>query len=152
IGGGGFMLIRPSGPKAEPVVVDYRETAPAAATKDLFVKHGRKPHLTVGVPGSVTGLYLAHQKVGKLPWKDLVLPAVKLAEDGFAIDTALAGSLNSALRRVKDFPELKRVFDRPGGKWQAGDRLVQKDLAGTLRRIAEKGADGFYQGQTAELL
>src|SRR4051794_41489477 len=65
IGGGGFMLIRPAGAKSEPVVIDYRETAPAAATKDLFVQHGFKPHLTVGVPGSVAGLEMAHKKFGK---------------------------------------------------------------------------------------
>jgi gamma-glutamyltranspeptidase/glutathione hydrolase len=153
IGGGGFMLIRPAGPKSQPVVIDYRETAPAAATKDLFVKHGKKPYLTVGVPGSVLGLSLAHAKHGKLAWKDLVAPAVNLAEEGFVIDDALAGSLNRGLLRSKEFPELRRVYGKPGGgKWQAGDRLVQKDLARTLRRIAEKGAEGFYKGETAELL
>ncbi len=152
IGGGGFMLVRPAGPKSEPVVIDYRETAPAAAHKDLFVKHGRAPHMTVGVPGTVAGLTLAHQRYGKLPWKDLVAPAIKLAEDGFVIDAALAGSIEQALQRGKEQAELKRVFGKPGGKWRAGDRLVQKELAATLRRIAEKGADGFYKGQTAELI
>jgi gamma-glutamyltranspeptidase/glutathione hydrolase len=153
IGGGGFMLIRPAGARSEPVVIDSRETAPAAAGKDLFVKHGRKPHLTVGVPGSVAGLALAHRKYGKLPWKELVAPAAKLAGDGFAIDAALAGSLERGLKDGKDFAELKRVFGKPGGgKWRAGDRLVQKDLAATLRRIAERGADGFYKGETAELI
>jgi gamma-glutamyltranspeptidase/glutathione hydrolase len=153
IGGGGFMMVRPAGPKSAPVVVDYRETAPAAATRELFVKHGRKPHLTVGVPGSVAGLALAHQKYGKLPWKELVGPAVALAEEGFAIDDALAGSLNRALARSKDFAELRRVYGKSGGgRWRAGDRLVQKELARTLRRIADKGSDGFYKGETAELL
>jgi gamma-glutamyltranspeptidase/glutathione hydrolase len=102
----------------------------------------------------VAGLALAHQKYGKLPWKDLVAPAVALAEEGFLIDGALAGSLNRALNRGKALPELVRVFgkDRGKGRWQSGDRLVQKDLAQTLRRIAEGGADGFYKGKTAELL
>jgi gamma-glutamyltranspeptidase/glutathione hydrolase len=152
IGGGGFMVVRPAGAKSEPVVIDYRETAPAAATKDLFVKHGRKPHLTVGVPGSVAGLATAHAKFGKLPWKSLVEPAVKLAEDGFAIDQPLAGSINAALRRAKEFPELRRVFGKGEGTWKAGDRLVQKDLARTLKRIADGGSDGFYKGETADLL
>jgi gamma-glutamyltranspeptidase/glutathione hydrolase len=151
IGGGGFMLVRPAGEKSEPVVLDYRETAPALAARDLFVKHGKKPYLTVGVPGSVAGLALAHARFGKLPWKNLVAPAVGLAEEGFVIDAALARSLNRALARGKDFPELLRVFGKPAGKWQAGDRLVQKDLARTLARIAERGADGFYKGETAEL-
>jgi gamma-glutamyltranspeptidase/glutathione hydrolase len=149
IGGGGFMLVREPGAKAEPVVFDYREVAPAAATPDLFVKHGRKPHLTVGVPGSVAGLASAHARYGKLPWKDLVLPAVKLAEDGFVIDGWLAGSLNNALRRGKAFAELRRVYGKKDGQWAAGDKLVQPELARTLRLIAEKGPDGFYKGEIA---
>src|ERR1700752_5088551 len=83
IGGGGFMMIRPAGPKSEPVDIDYRETAPSAATSTLFGEQGRKPYLTVGVPGSVAGLALAHEKFGKLAWKELVSHAVKLAEEGF---------------------------------------------------------------------
>ena len=153
IGGGGFMMIRPAGARSEPVVVDYREVAPAAATKTLFAKHGTTAHRTVGVPGSVAGLALAHQKHGKLPWKDLVLPAVRLAEDGVVVDGPLAGSLNRALGRGKAFAELQRVFGKAGGgKWRSGDRLVQKELGRTLRRIAEKGAEGFYKGETATLL
>ncbi len=152
IGGGGFMIVREPAAASEPVVFDYREVAPAAATADLFVKHGRKPHLTVGVPGSVAGLASAHAKYGKLPWKDLVLPAVRLAEDGFAIDDWLARSLNAALRRGKAFAELQRVYGKKGGRWAAGDRLVLPELAKTLRLIAEKGPAGFYQGETAERL
>src|SRR4051812_34695191 len=104
VGGGGFMLVRPAGKKSEPVVFDYREVAPKAATKDLFVKKGKKAHLTVGVPGSVAGLALAHGKYGKLKWERLVRPAVKLADEGFANDEALAASLNSVQARGKDFP------------------------------------------------
>jgi gamma-glutamyltranspeptidase/glutathione hydrolase len=154
IGGGGFMLVRPAGAKSVPVMIDYRETAPASATKDLFVKNRRTAHLIVGVPGSVAGLFLAHKKHGKLPWKDLVSPAVVLADEGFAIDGALADSINRAVARGKAFPELLRVFGKEGGKgrWQAGDRLVQKELAKTLRRIADEGPDGFYKGRTAELI
>ncbi len=152
IGGGGFMLVRPPGAKSVPVVIDYRETAPASATKDLFAKGTGSAHRTVGVPGSVAGLAMAHAKFGKLPWKDLVGPAVKLAEEGFAVDDALAGSLNGGLARSKRFAEFQRVFGKTKGKWVAGDRLVQKELAKTLRRIAAKGADGFYKGETAELL
>jgi gamma-glutamyltranspeptidase/glutathione hydrolase len=153
IGGGGFMLIRPSGRGSQPVVIDYRETAPAAATADLFVKKGKQPHLTVGVPGAVAGLALAHARYGKLPWKDLLAPAIRLAEQGFVIDSGLASSLNAGLARKGAFPEFRRLFTRPGGgKWQAGDRLTQPDLAATLTRIADQGADGFYKGKTAELL
>jgi gamma-glutamyltranspeptidase / glutathione hydrolase len=154
IGGGGFMLVYPGG-KADPVVIDYRETAPLAATKTMFTKKddGASPK-AVGVPGTVAGLALAHARFGKLPWKDVVAPAVKLAEEGFAIDEALASSLNGVVASSKDYPELRRVLGKDGGdgRWKAGDRLVQKDLAKTLRRIAENGADGFYKGETADLL
>jgi gamma-glutamyltranspeptidase/glutathione hydrolase len=154
IGGGGFMLVHP-GKKGEPTVVDYRETAPKAATRDMFA-HERRPssYKMVGVPGTVAGLALAHRKFGKFPWKDLVLPAVRLAEEGFVIDAGLARSLNSGLRRSEGFPELRRVLGKEGGKseWQAGDRLVQKDLAGTLRLLAERGPDAFYKGAIAAKL
>src|SRR5215471_16088444 len=86
IGGGGYMVVHGGG---EPVVFDFRETAPAAATRDMFVKPAdRTAHRRVGVPGTVRGLALAHAKRGKKPWRDLVLPAVKLARDGFALDAA----------------------------------------------------------------
>jgi gamma-glutamyltranspeptidase/glutathione hydrolase len=151
IGGGGFMLVYPGG-KAEPTFFDYRETAPAAAAKEMFAKGDREPHRRSGVPGTVRGLYLAHQKLGKRPWKDLVTPAIHLAEDGFEVNAALARSLNGVLRRSADFKELQRVYGKDGGKgrWQAGDRLVHKDLAATLRLIADNGPDGFYKGPTAE--
>ncbi len=154
LGGGGFMLIFPGG-KAEPVVIDYRETAPLAATATMFTKKddGFSPK-SVGVPGTVAGLALAHARFGKLPWKDVVLPAVKLAEEGFPLDAALAASLNSVVDGSKNFPELRRVLGKDDGRsrWRVGDRLVQPDLAKTLRRIAENGADGFYKGETADLL
>jgi gamma-glutamyltranspeptidase/glutathione hydrolase len=152
IGGGGFMLVRPAGPKGEPVVFDYREKAPMAATKTLFAKGIQTPYHTVGVPGSVAGLYAAHRRFGKLPWKELLEPAIKLAEEGCAVDAALAGSLNGGMKKGKAQPGFVSAFSRPGGgSWRSGDRLVQKDLAATLRRIAEKGPDGFYKGETAEL-
>jgi gamma-glutamyltranspeptidase/glutathione hydrolase len=149
IGGGGFMMVHPRG--AAPVVIEYRETAPAAATRDMFIKdaplHGAR---VVGVPGTVRGLALAHQRFGKLPWKSLVAPAIQLAEEGFPLDAYLAKSLNDIVAKARDFAELRRVFGKPGGgPWQAGDRLVQKDLAGTLRRIAEEGPDAFYKGDIA---
>jgi gamma-glutamyltranspeptidase/glutathione hydrolase len=155
IGGGGFMLIHPAGAKAEPIVIDYRETAPAAATRTMFADGKRPaPVLLVGTPGTVRGLALAHQRFGKLTWKELLAPAVRLADEGFALDAALAASLNRVIARSPDFVELRRVYGKDGGKanWQTGDRLVQKDLAKTLRRIAEQGPDGFYKGTVAELL
>jgi gamma-glutamyltranspeptidase/glutathione hydrolase len=153
IGGGGFMLVHPPAGKGSPTVFEYRETAPAAATKTMFPRDSSAyGHRRVGVPGTVRGLALAHKRFGTLPWKDLVLPAVKLAEDGVAIDGQVAGSLNKLVAAAKDFPELRRVLGKDGGKakWGAGDRLVQPDLARTLRLIAEQGPDAFYTGPIAD--
>src|SRR5689334_16025558 len=139
IGGGGFMLVYPAGGKSEPVIIDYRETAPAAATRTMFAD-GKRPAsvLLAGTPGTVRGLARAHQRFGKLAWKELLAPAIRLADEGFAIDAALAASLNHVIARSPDFAELRRVYGKDGGKavWQAGDRLLQRDLAKTLRRIA----------------
>lgn len=152
IGGGGYMVVHGGG---APVVFDFRETAPAAATRDMFVKtQDRTAHQRVGVPGTVRGLALAHGKHGTKPWKELVKPAVKLARDGFTLDAATARSLNRVLRAStkEEHAELRRVFGKPKGPWQTGDVLKQPDLARTLERIADKGADGFYTGETADLI
>jgi gamma-glutamyltranspeptidase/glutathione hydrolase len=153
LGGGGFMVIHPAPGKGEPVVIDYRETAPAAASRTMFTKKDSwYIHKAVGVPGTVAGLHLAHRRYGRLPWPDVVAPAVRLAEEGFRIDEQLAGSLNWITGSFQVTPELRRVYGKAGGKedWTAGDRLVQKDLAATLRRVAARGADGFYRGETAD--
>src|SRR5437868_8560427 len=145
IGGGGFMVVYPGG-KGEPVVIDYRETAPAAATKTMFSKDDSwYGHKVVGVPGTVRGLALAHRRFGKLPWKEVVQPAIQLAEEGFILGESLANSLNAVVCSSQEFPELRRVYGKEGGKqdWQDGDTLIQKDLAGTLRLIAEQGPDAF---------
>jgi gamma-glutamyltranspeptidase/glutathione hydrolase len=154
IGGGGFMLVYPPAGKGEPVVIDYREKAPLAAHKTMYTKKDTwYSAKAVGVPGTVRGLALAHKKFGKLPWKDLVMPAVKLADEGFPIDEALASSLNWIVGGSEEFPELRRVLGKNSEPaWQAGDRLVQKDLAKTLRLIADKGPEGFYKGEVAEAL
>jgi gamma-glutamyltranspeptidase / glutathione hydrolase len=154
IGGGGFMMVAPPG--QEPTCFEYRETAPVAAKVDLFAdgKVTSYDHKAAGVPGTVRGLALAHKKYGKLEWKDVVMPAVELAEKGFTINAALASGLNGVVGspQTKN-DELKRVFGKPDGtKWKAGDTLVQKDLGRTLRLIAEKGPDAFYTGELAELL
>jgi len=152
IAGGGFMLVYPPG--GESTVFEYRETAPAAVHRDTFVKttdwHN---HQAVGVPGTLRGLELAHKKFGKLPWKNLVAPAVQLADEGFALDAPMVKSLNDVLKKATN-AELRRLFGKDRGKspWQVGDVLVQKDLARTLRQIAERGADAFYSGELADLL
>jgi gamma-glutamyltranspeptidase/glutathione hydrolase len=153
VGGGGFMMVAP--PAGEPTCFDYRETAPAAATKDMFAdgKTGPYDHKVAGVPGTVRGLALAHRRFGKLPWKDVVMPAVKLAEDGFTVNAPFAERLNSTLNSSRTSnAEFKRVYGKSGGNWQAGETMVLKDLGRTLRLIAENGPDAFYTGELAELL
>lgn len=154
VGGGGFMMV--AAPGKDPTCFEYRETAPAAAHKNLFAdgKTTWLDHKAAGVPGTVRGLALAHQKFGKLPWKDVVLPAAKLADEGFTVNGPLAGRLNPVLADAKTInAEFKRVYGKPdGGKWQAGETLVLKDLGRTLRRIAEQGPDAFYTGEVAEMI
>jgi gamma-glutamyltranspeptidase / glutathione hydrolase len=154
LGGGGFMMIYPAEGKREPVLIDYREKAPQAALKTMYTKKDSwYSARAVGVPGTVRGLALAHARFGKLPWKDLVMPAVRLAEEGFILDAPLAYSLNWIVGTSAEYPELQRVLGKNrAANWEAGDRLVQKDLAKTLRLIAEQGPDGFYKGSVAELL
>ena len=157
IGGGGFMMVH--SPGGNPICVDYREMAPGTATKDMFSsKDGRYTHKIVGVPGTVRGLALAHEKCGTLPWKDLVDPAVQLANDGFVVDPFLARSINGVISRLGDqvaprHEELLRVYGHPDGRpWKAGERLVLKDLAKSLRAIAAEGPKAFYHGAIADQL
>jgi gamma-glutamyltranspeptidase/glutathione hydrolase len=150
IGGGGFMLVYP--PKGEPTVIDYREIAPKAAHAKTFTKDDTwYSHRAVGVPGTIRGLALAHQKFGSKPWKELLAPAINLAEKGFKVDRQLAESLNWFIASSAASKEAVRVLS-PDGKssWMPGDLLVQKDLAATLRRIAEEGPDAFYKGVIAD--
>lgn len=152
IGGGGFMLVQPSD-GSPAVFIDYREKAPRAATLRMFEKGvSRKSHQQVGVPGTVRGLSLAHELYGSLPWEQLVLPAVRLAREGFVIHAGFARELNRELAASQN-GEFRRVFASSEGQgWRAGDRLQQPDLADTLQRIADSRTDGFYSGRTAELL
>ncbi|HEV8378189.1 MAG TPA: gamma-glutamyltransferase [Tepidisphaeraceae bacterium] len=136
------------------MVVDYRETAPAAAKADAFASAKPTQYQLVGVPGTVRGLALAHEKFGKLPWKDLVMPAVGLAKEGFELSKDVAEALNEYLAKPGDEAnEMRRVLGKSGGgKWSAGDRLVQAELAATLQRIAEEGPRAFYEGSIADAI
>lgn len=152
IGGGGFMMI--GAPGKEPTCIDYREMAPGAATEDMFAKGDVSPysHKVSGVPGTVRGLEKAHKKFGKLPWKQVVMPAVKLAEDGFTVNEALARGLNNILAsKSTTNAEFRRVYGKDE-KWKAGDTLKLPDLGRTLRAIAEKGPGAFYTGEPGKLL
>jgi gamma-glutamyltranspeptidase/glutathione hydrolase len=157
IGGGGFMIVRTA--SGEVTTFDYREKAPLASTPTMYLgADGRIDrsltaggYLAPGVPGTVRGLELAHKRFGKLRWKQVVMPAVALAE-GFTISEALARGLNREIETgMAPFPASVAAYGKPGGgAWAAGDRLVLTDLAATLRAIADKGADAFYKGWIAD--
>jgi gamma-glutamyltranspeptidase/glutathione hydrolase len=157
IGGGGFMVVRT--PAGEVTTFDFREKAPLKSTPTMYVGANgiadrtltSAGYLAPGVPGSVRGLEMAHKKLGKLPWRDVVMPGVTLAEQGFVISAALARSLNSELTTMAKFPASVAAYGKPaGGEWVAGDRLVLADLGRTLRAIATDGADAFYKGWIAD--
>lgn len=160
IGGGGFMVVRL--PDGKATTFDFRETAPAAAHPDMFLDaEGRidssrimTGYLAVGVPGTVRGFALAHARFGRLPWREVVEPAVQLAREGFTISATLAAELNDQLAGpMQAFPGSLAAFGKPGGgAWQAGDRLCQADLAATLEAIADRGATEFYVGRVAGLV
>ncbi len=153
IGGGGFMLARFNG---EAVFLDFREVAPAAATRDMYLdSHGEviegaslTGHRAVGVPGTVAGLWAAHRKFGEKPWAELVAPAISLAENGFEVPPQLEQSMHEDLPRLADTTNFATHF----GGLRANDIFRQPELAATLRRIAAAGAGGFYGGETARLL
>ncbi len=153
IGGGGFMLIRMNGENA---FLDYREKAPGAADRDMYLDVNGDVieglslvgHLSVGVPGTVAGFWKAHQRFGTLPWRDLVMPAVRLAEAGFIVPDNLGGGMLTELERVEGQTNFTDYFS----KMKSGERFKQAELAATLRRIAEDGVDEFYKGETAELI
>jgi gamma-glutamyltranspeptidase/glutathione hydrolase len=157
IGGGGFMMVAP--PKGEVRCIEYREMAPGTAHRHTFkLADTALQHKAVGVPGTVAGLFLAHQKYGKLAWSDLVNPAVRLAKEGVPVDLPLALSINnvlamSVIAHDGRFDELRRVYGKPDGTaWKAGDTLRLPDLARTLQRIADLGPAGFYKGPVAKLI
>jgi gamma-glutamyltranspeptidase / glutathione hydrolase len=156
IGGGGFLVARMADGTA--AALDFRETAPLAAHRDMYLDaqgdltdRSLVGHLAAGVPGSVAGMWEAHRRFGSLPWADLVQPAVNLAQ-GIVVHERLAGSLQAYEQRLRRFPATAAVFLTEGRAPRVGDRLEQRDLAETLRRIARDGKDGFYRGRTAELV
>ncbi|WP_298985286.1 gamma-glutamyltransferase [uncultured Roseibium sp.] len=160
LGGGGFMMIHMSA-SDETKALDYREKAPAAAFKDMFLGDDGEPDkdksrysgLAVGVPGTVAGFAEAFDKhgSGNLSWADLVAPAIKLADEGITVTPGLSGALAARVERLTKDPATAEIFYKDGGvPYLPGETLVQSDLANTLRMIADKGAVGFYQGQTAE--
>jgi gamma-glutamyltranspeptidase/glutathione hydrolase len=156
IGGGGFMLVYKD---RKSDFIDYREQAPLSAHRDMYLDESGDviPYQSVigilssGVPGTVAGMWLAHEKHGSLPWKDLVQPAVTLAEQGFKVHPKLASSIARHITRLE-----KRGFDLNFKDYfataKANEIFKQLELADTLKRIRDKGRDGFYKGQTAKII
>ena len=160
IGGGGFMVARLNDETT--FTLDYREMAPQAAFKDMYLDSAgnvikgksTRTHFASGVPGSVDGLLKAWSDYGSgnISINQLIGPAIKYAEQGFKLSKYEAKRFNNRKSFLSKHPETKRIFTRKDRKWKAGDIFYQKDLAETLKRIVEKGRDGFYLGKTAELI
>jgi len=157
IGGGGFLVYRDAKGKTD--ALDYREKAPFKATEDMYWdKNGNAitelslyGQFAAGVPGTVDGMVKAHEKYGKLNWKDLVQPAINLAQKGFKITKQQASELtNKHNDFVKYNPKTNALTSK--SSWKEGDLLIQKDLANTLKLIQQKGRAGFYEGKTADLI
>jgi gamma-glutamyltranspeptidase / glutathione hydrolase len=157
IGGGGFMVTRMA--DGSTAALDFREKAPMAAHRDMFLdaagnvtERSLVGHLASGVPGAVMGLWEAHRRFGTLPWRDLVQPAITLAAEGFTVDRELARSLRGNAELLRRFDASAALFF-PGGQAPAeGSQWRNPDLAEVLRRIAERGPEGFYAGETADLI
>ncbi|OYX80804.1 MAG: gamma-glutamyltransferase [Bradyrhizobium sp. 35-63-5] len=160
IGGGGFMVIHIAKGDVD-TSIDYRETAPAAATPTMFLDAQGNPDpaksrdsgLAVGVPGTVAGLIMAYRKYGsgKLTLAELLRPAIRLADQGFSVQDDVADSLPGAAKRFARWPSTADILLKNGDEpLEAGDRLIQYDLANTLKNIAERGDAGFYQGDVAQ--
>ncbi len=156
LGGGGFMVARLA--DGQELALDYREAAPGKAHRDMYIDslgnartdQSQDGHLSSGIPGTIAGLF-ASAKYAKLTFDKLIQPAIELAENGFTISKREAGSLNNLQEDLVRFNTIKPIFIKETG-WKEGDTLIQKDLANTLRRIKDKGAPGFYEGETARLI
>ena len=158
IGGGGFMLIRLQ--DGTTTCIDYREMAPHAATRDMYLdtsgvfvpERSLKGPLAAGVPGSVAGLLLALHHYGTMKREEVLAPAIRLAEEGFEVRRGLSEDLRADSLLLGAFPASRSIFLRNGDFYKEGDTLVQRDLGATLQLIADRGSDGFYRGRTASLI
>ena len=155
IGGGGFMIMFDEASQ-ESYSIDYRETAPEAATKNMFLasdgsvdkKRATQGTLSIGVPGTVYGMWEVHKKFGSLPWSELLAPAIELAEDGFLISPFMADALNKRYKKLGKYKNFKKIF-YSNYPVQMHQKLKQPDLANTLKIISTNGVKGFYEGQVA---
>ena len=158
LGGGGFMLVHVA-ETGETVAIDYREKAPVRAHKNMFLddagqvveKRSRFSHLSAGVPGTVAGLTYALKKYGTMPLDKIMAPAIKLAEEGFTVKPHHVQILTDFRELLQSRTEARKIFYKPDGSfYEEGEVLVQKDLAGSLRQIAEQGPRAFYEGAIAK--
>ncbi|PSL93493.1 gamma-glutamyltransferase [Pseudomonas sp. R9.37] len=158
LGGGGFMTVQLA--DGRKTFLDFREKAPLAATADMYLdKDGKvveglsaKGHLAVGVPGTVSGMETALSKYGTLKRDQVIAPAIKLAENGFELEQGDIDLLHTATGEFEKDKDLRAIFLHNGQPMQVGQKLVQKDLAKTLKEISAKGTDGFYKGWVAKAL
>ncbi len=159
IGGGGFLVYRAA--DGRPYTLDFRETAPAASTPTMYLDSaGHEIHssitgaLSAGVPGSVAGLWEMHRRFGRLPWRELIAPAIALARRGVVLDAPRAAAFDDSINRARlgRFPSSVATYFRNGRPPVEGDTLVQPDLARTLELIADSGADAFYRGSIARAI
>ena len=159
IGGGGFLVYRDKAGNVK--ALDYREKAPAAASRDMYLDAEGKiipgksmtGIFSVGVPGTVAGMQEMHDKLGKLPWSDLLQPAVDLARNGLVLTEKEARGLNRQRTEfLKENPGKNYLVSAEGKEWKAGEMLIQTDLANTLELILKKKSAGFYAGKTARLI
>lgn len=158
IGGGGFMLLRIQ----DSIItsIDYREKAPSLSSRNMYLDSSgnfdsdlsQYGHLSCGVPGSVAGMIYALEKYGTMSREDVIQPAIDLADTGFAIEPEFARSLNANYDDFSEFLSTKKIFTKKGLNFYPGEKFIQKDIAKTLRRIRDDGADGFYKGTTADLI
>lgn len=157
IGGGGFMVYRSK--SGEIAALDFREKAPLAASRDMYLDKQGNPitdlslygQLAAGVPGSVAGMDEAYKKYGSLPWKDLLAPAIRLAREGFPITAQQADEFNQYKPKFQQHNTAGAAIIKDS-TWQQGNIFIQKELAETLERIAQEGRDGFYKGKTADYI
>jgi gamma-glutamyltranspeptidase / glutathione hydrolase len=158
IGGGGFLLLHQAN-KADMKALDFRERAPLKATKNMYLDAQGKVrpdasidgYLSVGVPGTVAGLYQVHRQYGKLPWAKLVAPSIRYAQDGFVVSQKFVSAVESRKEAILSNRAATQVFTRNGKLYQAGDKLVQRDLARTLQAIATN-PQSFYTGNIARAI
>ncbi|MFC3094003.1 gamma-glutamyltransferase [Alteromonas sediminis] len=160
LGGGGFMLVHLA-ETGETIAIDYREMAPRAASRDMFLddegnvdnQKARFSYLSSGVPGTVAGLAYALEKYGTMSWEDVVKPAIRLAEEGILVSYDLADNLKKRRGRLTAYPATADIFYKEdGSNYEVGETFVQSDLANTLKRLAKYGPKEFYTGKTAELI